>query len=275
VLGFGSSTALGSAYGIAVTGTMLITTYLTFYVLRYAWHYNWLVCVLATGFFFTIDATFFSANLLKFAQGGWFPLLVGAIVFVLMSTWKRGREIVYDKAHQSADVLPLQMYLDRLFDRVPIRALGTAAFLTTDPDAVPPAFVSNLEHNGVVHERILFVTVQSKDVPYVAVEDRLVTEPMGHDCFKVLVSYGFKDEVNLPSSLQACRAGDRADRTLRSGLRLAVLPSAERLRERRSREHPVHAAGRWSLAREGFLRRVACGQPERRRLPLLARDVIT
>ena len=209
VLGFGSSTALGSAYGIAVTGTMLITTYLTFYVLRYAWHYNWLVCVLATGFFFTIDATFFSANLLKFAQGGWLPLLVGAIVFVLMSTWKRGREIVYDKAHQSADVLPLQMYLDRLFDRVPIRALGTAAFLTTDPDAVPPAFVSNLEHNGVVHERILFVTVQSKDVPYVAVEDRLVTEPMGHDCFKVLVSYGFKDEVNLPSSLQACRAGDR------------------------------------------------------------------
>ena len=98
VLGFGSSTALGSAYGIAVTGTMMITTFLTFYVVRYAWHYNWLLCVLATGFFFVIDLTFFSANLLKFVDGGWFPLLLGAIMFTVMSTWHRGRELMVDEA---------------------------------------------------------------------------------------------------------------------------------------------------------------------------------
>jgi KUP system potassium uptake protein len=102
VLGFGSSTALGSAYGIAVTGTMLITTCLTLFVIRYVWHLNWLLCLAATGFFFAIDAAFFSANLLKFVQGGWFPLLIGAVVFTLMSTWKRGVELVLDEAHTRA-----------------------------------------------------------------------------------------------------------------------------------------------------------------------------
>ncbi|CAD6561663.1 Low affinity potassium transport system protein kup [Paraburkholderia kirstenboschensis] len=90
VLGFGSSTALGSAYGIAVTGTMLITTFLTFFVVRYAWHHNWLLCVFATAFFFVIDAMFFSANLLNIVEGGWFPLVTGAVVFTIMATWGRG-----------------------------------------------------------------------------------------------------------------------------------------------------------------------------------------
>ena len=209
VLSFGSSTALGAAYGIAVTGTMLITTLLTFFVVRYAWHLNWPVCVLATGFFFAIDATFFSANLLKFAQGGWFPLLVGAVVFVLMSTWKRGREIVFQQSRSSASAAPLQAYLDGLFQGKPMRAPGTAAFFTTDPNAVPPAFASNLEHNAVVHERVLFITVQNKDVPFVARERCLLVTSIGPDCYRIQVDYGFKDRVDLPLSLEGCVAGDR------------------------------------------------------------------
>ena len=207
---FGSSTALGAAYGIAVTGTMLITTVLTFFVVRYAWHLHWLVCLLATGFFFLIDATFFSANLLKFAQGGWFPLLIGAVVFVLMSTWKRGRDIVYQQSRASAGTAPLGAYIDGLLERKPLRASGTAAFLTADPNAVPPAFASNFEHNGVVHDRVLFVTVQNREIPYVATDDRLVVMPVGHGCYRIKVSYGFKDRIDLPAALEGCVVGGRA-----------------------------------------------------------------
>jgi KUP system potassium uptake protein len=198
VLGFGSSTALGSAYGIAVTGTMMITTFLTFYVVRYAWHYNWLLCVLATGFFFVIDLTFFSANLLKFVDGGWFPLLLGAIMFIVMSTWHRGRELMVDEARTHAP------YLDGLFAKETIRVPGTAVFLNIDINAVPHALVNNLEHNHVLHERVLFVHVTNLDVPYVPREQRVAITPLGHNCHCIVVAYGFKDEANLPQALRDC-----------------------------------------------------------------------
>jgi KUP system potassium uptake protein len=204
VLGFGSSTALGSAYGIAVTGTMMITTFLTFYVVRYAWHYNWLLCVLATGFFFVIDLTFFSANLLKFADGGWFPLLLGAIMFVVMSTWHRGRELMVDEARTHAGELPLAEYLDCLFAKDTIRVPGTAVFLNIDINAVPHALVNNLEHNHVLHERTLFVHVTNLDVPFVPREQRVAITPLGHNCYCIVVAYGFKDEANLPQALRDC-----------------------------------------------------------------------
>ena len=148
VVGFGSSTALGSAYGIAVTGTMLITTCLTFFVIRYAWHYNWLLCVLATGFFFVIDVTFFSANLLKIVQGGWFPLLIGLLMFTVMATWGRGREMMLDEARVRAGTTPLKPFLESLLARPPVRVAGTAIFLSIDPDGVPHALLNNLEHNA-------------------------------------------------------------------------------------------------------------------------------
>jgi KUP system potassium uptake protein len=204
VLGFGSSTALGSAYGIAVTGTMMITTILTFYVVRYAWHYNWLLCVLATGFFFVIDFTFFSANLLKFVDGGWFPLLLGAIMFIVMSTWHRGRELMLDEARVHAGTLPLAQYLDSLFAKETIRVPGTAVFLSIDPNAVPHALVNNLAHNHVLHERALFVHITSLDVPYVPRAQRVAITPLGHNCHKLLITYGFKDEVSLPQALRDC-----------------------------------------------------------------------
>ncbi|TAM00306.1 MAG: potassium transporter Kup, partial [Paraburkholderia sp.] len=126
VVGFGSSTALGSAYGIAVTGTMLITTFLTFFVVRYAWHYNWVLCVLATFFFLVIDALFFSANLLKIVQGGWFPLVIGTLMFTVMATWGRGSQLMMAEARVRAGKKPLKPYLAALLARSPVRVGGTA-----------------------------------------------------------------------------------------------------------------------------------------------------
>ena len=204
VLGFGSSTALGSAYGIAVTGTMMITTFLTFYVVRYAWHYNWLLSVLATGFFLVIDLTFFSANLLKFVDGGWFPLVLGAIMFTVMSTWHRGRELMVDQARTHAGELPLGQYLDCLLAKATIRVPGTAVFLSIDINAVPHALVNNLAHNHVLHERVLFMHVTSLDVPYVPREQRVAITPLCENCYSIVVTYGFQDEVSLPQALRDC-----------------------------------------------------------------------
>jgi len=201
VLGFGSSTALGAAYGIAVTGTMLITTVLTYYVLRYAWHYNLLVCIGATGFFFVIDIAFFSANALKFIDGGWFPLLAGAIVFVVMSTWKRGGEILAEHAKARGTTLPLVQYLEKLFASDVTRVAGTAVYLTIDPKAVPLALMSNLAHNKVLHSRLLFVNVTTRETPFVQENERVVVASIGQDSFCVEVAYGFKDEVDLPRAL--------------------------------------------------------------------------
>ena len=164
VIGFGSSTALGSAYGIAVTGTMLITTVLTFFVVRYAWHYNWPLCVGATAFFFVIDATFFSANLLKIGQGGWFPLAIGLVMFAIMTTWGRGWEMMLDEARLRAGTTPLKPFLVSLLAGSPVRVGGTAIFLSPDPNGVPHALLNNLMHNRVLHQRVAFLTVVTREI---------------------------------------------------------------------------------------------------------------
>jgi len=171
---------------------------------RYAWHYNWLLCVLATGFFFVIDFVFFSANLLKFVDGGWFPLLLGAIMFIVMSTWYRGRALMVEEAHTHAGTLPLAQYLDGLFAKETIRVPGTAVFLNIDINVVPHALVNNLEHNHVLHERALFLHVTNLDVPYVPRGQRVAITPLGHNCHSIVVFYGFKDEANLPQALRDC-----------------------------------------------------------------------
>ncbi len=206
VVGFGSSTALGSAYGIAVTGTMMITTLLTFFVVRYTWHYNWWLCVLSTGFFFAIDAVFFSANLLKFLQGGWYPLVIGALIFVIMSTWGRGRDLMLAEARARAGSAPLKDFLDALFADPPTRVPGTAVYLTIEPNGVPHALLNNLEHNSVLHERVLFVNVANRTVPRVPPEERIAIQPLDRNCWQVVVNYGFKDEVDLPRALSGCAA---------------------------------------------------------------------
>ncbi|MEX3933843.1 potassium transporter Kup [Paraburkholderia phymatum] len=204
VIGFGSSTALGAAYGIAVTGTMLITTLLTFFVVRYAWHYNWLLCVFATVFFIVIDAMFFSANLLKIVAGGWFPLVIGAVAFTIMATWGRGWEMMLAEARVRAGATPLKPYLTSLLARAPLRVGGTAIFLTPNPDAVPHALVNNLKHNQVLHECVVFLTVTTKEIPWVPDSERLKLQPLGPGFYQATVTYGFKDEVDLPKALTEC-----------------------------------------------------------------------
>lgn len=200
VMLFKSSTNLAAAYGIAVTLDMLITTVLTFFVIRYGWNYPLALCLGATGFFFVVDLAFFSSNLLKLTDGGWFPLLIGAAVFVLMVTWKDGRELL--NVSLRSDALVLRGFLDSVFLCPPARVEGTAVFLTAQPGTVPNALLHNLKHNKVLHQHNLFVTVRSHEVPWIAPEQQLEMEPLGHDAWQVLVNYGFKDDPDLPLALE-------------------------------------------------------------------------
>jgi KUP system potassium uptake protein len=200
VVMFRSSSNLAAAYGIAVTLDMLITTVLTFFVIRYSWKYPLALCIGATGFFFVVDLAFFSSNLLKLFEGGWFPLLIGGAIFILMITWKDGRHLLTEKLH--ADAIDLPAFLDAVFVSPPVRVDGTAVFLTADPGMVPNALLHNLKHNKVLHENNLFVTVRNHEVPWIGMEKRLEIESLGHDCWQVMVHYGFKNDPNLPKALE-------------------------------------------------------------------------
>lgn len=206
VIGFGSSTNLASAYGLSVSGTMVIDTVLTFFVLRYGWHYSLLLCILATGFFLIIDTTFFIANALKFAEGGWFPLTTGALIYTVMVTWRRGREILFEHSRDSS--IPLEPFLKSLFKDSCQRVPGTAVFLIRDPNTVPHALLHNLAHNKVVHERIIFLTVVIGDVPWVPEKERIAIEPLMDNCYRLKMHFGFKDRPDIPQALQLCKAYD-------------------------------------------------------------------
>ena len=200
VLGFKSSTALGAAYGIAVTGTMLITTILTFYVLRYAWKFKLLPALAATGFFFVIDVVFFSANLLKIVQGGWFPLVIGAMVFTGMVTWAKGRELL--SASLRADAIELKPFLKSVLADPPMRAPGTAVFMNAVSDLTPTALLHNLKHNYVLHEQNLFVTVHTHDVPWMPFSRRATAKPLCKGCWEITLNFGFKNDVDVPATLE-------------------------------------------------------------------------
>jgi KUP system potassium uptake protein len=203
VVMFRSSSNLAAAYGIAVTLDMLITTVLTFFVLRYGWKYPLWICLLPTGFFFVVDFAFFSSNLLKLFDGGWFPLMIGGLVFTLMMTWKQGRALV--SAKQQAEAMDLPSFLDAVFVAPPLRVEGTAVFLTAETGTVPNALLHNLKHNKVLHERNLFVTVRSHEVPWIGLDRRLVAERLGHNCWQVVIHYGFKNDPDVPQALSAMR----------------------------------------------------------------------
>ena len=204
VVGFGSSDALASAYGIAVTATMLATTILTYFVIRYRWRMNLLLCLGATGFFLVIDAAFFSANVLKILHGGWFPLTLGVLLFTLMLTWRRGRAQMFENLQKHA--IPLDAFLESLFIAPPTRVAGTAIFLRGESDGVPHAMLHNLLHNKVLHERVVFLTVHIADEPYVDAASRIRITGLGHGCHQVDVRFGFKDEPDIPGVLDRCAA---------------------------------------------------------------------
>ena len=200
VVMFRSSSNLAAAYGIAVCIDMLITTILTFYVIRYGWKYPLGLCLAATGVFFVVDFAFLASNLMKLFAGGWFPLVIGGIVFTLMMTWKKGRRILNEKMR--ADAIELPSFLDAVFVSPPARVEGTAVFLTAEPGTVPNALLHNLKHNKVLHEQNLFVTVRNHEVPWIGMNKRLEIESLGHHCWQVIVNYGFKNDPDLPKALQ-------------------------------------------------------------------------
>ena len=196
---FRSSSNLAAAYGIAVCTDMLITTVLTFFVIRYAWKLPLALCIGATGFFFVVDLAFWASNLLKLLDGGWFPLLIGAAVFTLMLTWFDGRRLLNESLR--SDALNLSEFLEAVFVAPPARVDGTAVFMTAETGVVPNALLHNLKHNKVLHQQNLFVTVRSHEVPRIENDQRLDITPLGHDCWQVLVNFGFMDELNLPQAL--------------------------------------------------------------------------
>jgi len=200
VVMFRSSSNLAAAYGIAVTLDMLITTVLTFFVIRYSWNYPLWLCIGATGCFFAVDLAFFSSNLLKLLDGGWFPLLIGGAIFTLMMTWKDGRRLLNDKL--KADAIDLSSFLEAVFVSPPLRIEGTAVFLTAEIGTVPNAMLHNLKHNKVLHENNLFVTVRNHEVPWIGMDKRLSIEALGHDCWQVVINYGFKNDPDVPKALQ-------------------------------------------------------------------------
>nr|WP_312990116.1 potassium transporter Kup [Comamonas koreensis] len=203
VILFKSSSNMAAAYGIAVTLDMTITTVLTFFVLRYGWKYALWMALAPTVFFFCIDITFFASNLLKLLDGGWFPLAIGLCLFVVMMTWKRGRELVYQKLH--ADGIDLQSFLQMVLQAPPTRVPGTAVFLTSDAHVVPTALLHNLKHNKVLHEQNMFVNIVYHEVPWIGLEKRAVIEPLGGDCWRVQLNYGFKNDVDVPNALHQLR----------------------------------------------------------------------
>ena len=200
VVMFRSSSNLAGAYGIAVTLDMLITTVLTFFVLRHHWNYPLALCLGATGVFFVVDLAFFTSNLMKLFDGGWFPLMIGGAVFLLMMTWKDGRQLLNEKLR--SDAIDLPSFLEAVFVSPPVRVEGTAVFLTAEPGTVPNAMLHNLKHNKVLHANNLFVTVRNHEVPWIGMDKRLEVESLGHDCWQVIVNYGFKNDLNLPKALQ-------------------------------------------------------------------------
>ncbi len=226
VVGFGSSSALASAYGVSVAGTMLIDTVLAFFVVYYGWRYNLLLVVAATAGFAIVDLAFFSANLTKVSDGGWFPLAIAATMFTIMATWRRGRKQVLHQLEESS--VRLDMFLDSLFRHPPPRVAGTAVFLTTTPNAVPHALLHNLAHNKVLHERVVFLTVVVRDVPVVPVGDRVRIDDLVHNCFRVTLFFGFKEQPDVMQALELCREQDLEFRPLETSFflsREALIPS--------------------------------------------------
>ena len=200
---FGSTTKLAAAYGIAVTIDMLITTTMTFFVIRYGWKYPWSLSFAATGFFFLVDFVYFSANVVKVFDGGWFPIAIGIVMFTLMMTWKQGRRLMHQRMREEA--IELKSFLESVFISPPLRVSGTAVFLVSDQGLTPNALLHNLKHNKVLHDTNLFVTVRQHEVPWIRFDKRCEVEPLGHDCWQVTLHFGFKNDPDVPEALELLR----------------------------------------------------------------------
>jgi KUP system potassium uptake protein len=199
VLGFQSSSRLAAAYGLSVTTTMVVSTILLFFAARELWRWPLWRAALVTGSFLVIDLAFWTANLVKIPHGGWFPLLVGAFIFTLLTTWKRGRAILSDRLNSAAK--PLDEVLHDLRTNPPHRVPGTAVFMYSQEKYTPPALLLNLTHNSVLHHRVILLSVKTKKFPFVAAEDRVRISELGQGIYQVVLRYGFMESVDVPATL--------------------------------------------------------------------------
>jgi KUP system potassium uptake protein len=211
VLGFRTSSGLAGAYGVAVSTTMVITTVLAFNVTRELWGWRMFPAIVVTAGFLLVDLTFLGANIFRIVQGGWVALLVGTLVFVLMSTWKSGRDIVRRRLDRK--VMPVDSFVRRITDDQPVRVPGTAVFLSGNPQGTPPILLHHLKHNQVLHEKVILLTVVIEDVPRVWVSDRLEMSEFGMGIYQVIVHFGFMDDPKVPEELS---------RTQKQGLEIDV-----------------------------------------------------
>ncbi len=202
VLGFRTASHLASAYGVAVTTTMVITTLMMYYIMRERWRWARPLAWLAIGLFLTVDVSFLVGNVLKIPDGGWFPLVVGGLVYLYMSTWRRGRELVLARMRRSTE--PLPSLLARLKKEPPVRVRGTAVFLTPPTQGTPPMLHHHLVHNQVLHDQVVLLTVTTEDMPRVPAAERLEVESLDLNFYRVTVRYGFMQSPNVPVALRLC-----------------------------------------------------------------------
>ncbi len=202
VIGFRSSSHLAGAYGIAVTLAMLIDSISLFVVMRRLWNWPTVFALAVAVPFVVIDVAFLASNSLKIPEGGWFPILSGIVIFTLLTTWKRGRSVLMNRL--SDDAMPLDLFIQSIEASPPTRVAGTAVFLTSSPNSVPHALLHNLKHNKVLHERVVFLTVVTGDVPSVPVEERYEATPLGCEFFQIVAHFGFKEDPDVPELLEEC-----------------------------------------------------------------------
>ncbi|MNS71742.1 potassium transport protein Kup [compost metagenome] len=206
VLTFKTSSNLAAAYGIAVTGTMVITTILAFEVALEKWRWSLLKASLIFGGFLIMDLAFFGANISKIAHGGWVPLVIGGVIYLLMATWQKGRQVLYRRLKERS--MPIEDFCQMLLREPPIRVPGTALYMSGDPNGVPVPLLHNLKHNKVLHQRVGLLTIQTKEVPFVSKRDRVSIQEVIPNFYRILVHYGFMEIPKMKHILEACREKD-------------------------------------------------------------------
>jgi KUP system potassium uptake protein len=207
VVAFQNASALALTYGVALSGTMTITTILFAIVMRRLWQWNWWKVGSITAVFLIVDLAFVGANMLKVPNGGWLPLLMAGLVYLLMSTWKKGRVRLTRLVRENA--LPMELFLDDIRRRQPYRVPGTAVFMTSDAEGAPPVLLHHLKHNKVLHEKVMLMSIHTEEIPQVADRDRVKCSELGEGFYQVKARYGFMETPDVPEVLRALgRAAD-------------------------------------------------------------------
>ncbi len=253
---FPTSSELAGAYGLAVTGAMLVDTILAFFILRFLWKRSFLLSLLVVTPFLLIDLSFFGSNLLKIPDGAWAPLVIGVLVVILMWTWERGTRLLAMKTRRES--IPVLDLIKMVEEKLPQRAPGTAVFLTSDPDAAPVALMHNLKHNAVLHDKNIIASVRTIDRPRVAEDERITIEKLSEDFYRLIIRYGFMESPNLPKALGRCR---------QLGLKFNIMSTSFFLGRRTIVPRPGHNMPMWQDWLYLFLMRNAANPTDFFKIP--------